>query len=76
MRFFRHLSIKHKLMVIAMLVSGSALLMASTAFVLFEGALARKQMVDALDTTAAMTAANSTAGLSFDEYASVGQALK
>ena len=76
MRFFRHLSIKHKLMVIAMLVSGSALLMASTAFVLFEGALARKQMVDALDTTAAMTAANSTAGLSFDESASVGQALK
>ena len=76
MQFLNHLSVKHKLMVIAMLVSGSALLMASIAFVIFEEASARKQMTEALSTTAAMTAANSTAGLSFDEAGSVEQALK
>lgn len=75
MQFLHHLPIKRKLMVITMLVSSSALLAAFVAFIVFEEATARKQMAQALDTTAAMTAANCTAGLSFDEAGSVEQAL-
>jgi signal transduction histidine kinase len=75
-QIFSNLPIKRKLMVITMLVSGVALAVASTAFVVFEQSTARKQMVAALEITAAMTAANSTAGLSFDEADSVEQALK
>ena len=76
MRLLSQLRIKDKLMVITMLVSASALLMACAAFVVVEEYAARKQMVQALNITAAMTAANSTAGLSFDEAGSVEQALK
>jgi PAS domain S-box-containing protein len=76
MKFFRNLPIRRKLMVITMLVSGSALLVACGAFMAFEQAAARKQMAQALNITAAMTAANSTAGLSFNEADSVEQALK
>jgi PAS domain S-box-containing protein len=76
MPFLRHLPVKYKIMVIAMLSSGSALLLACGAFILFEQSAARKEMVQALDITAAVTAANSTAGLSFDEAGSVEQALK
>jgi len=76
MQFFRNLPIKRKLMVITMLISGVALAVASAAFVIFEQSTARKQMVAALEITAAMTGANSTAGLSFDEADSVVQALK
>ena len=75
MQFLSNLPIKRKLMVITMLVSGSALLVASVAFIIFEQATARKQMVQTLNITAAMTAANCTAGLSFDEASSVEQAL-
>lgn len=75
MNFLRNLPIKRKLMVIMMLVSGAALVIASVSFIVFEQSTARKQMVQALDITAAMTAANSTAGLSFDEAGSVEQAL-
>ncbi|MGA2248869.1 MAG: CHASE sensor domain-containing protein, partial [Verrucomicrobiota bacterium] len=63
-------------MVITMLVSGIALAVACAAFMIYEQAAARKQMVQALNITAAMTAANSTAGLSFTEADSVAQALK
>lgn len=76
MRFLRDLPIKRKLMVITMLVTGIALLMASVAFIAFEQTTTRKQMVQALEITAAMTAANSTAGLSFNEPDSVDQALQ
>ena len=75
MNFLRHLPIKRKLMVITMLVSAAALVIASVSFIVFEQSTARKQMVRALEITAGMTAANSTAGLSFDEAGSVEQAL-
>ena len=76
MNLLRNLPIKRKLMAITMLVSSAALIMASAAFVIFEQSTARKQMVQALQITAAMTAANSTAGLSFDEPDSVDQTLQ
>jgi len=76
MHALRNLPIKRKLMAIILLVTGVALLMASAAFILFEQSTARKQMVQALQITAAMTGANSTAGLSFDEAGSVEQTLK
>src|SRR5580692_9658321 len=76
MNYLRHLPIKRKLVLIAMVVSGIALLVACNGFFAYEQSAARKQMVQALNLTAAMTAANSTAGLSFDESGSVEQALK
>ncbi len=76
MQFLHNLPIKRKLMAITMLVSGTALLVACAAFMVYEQAAARKQMAQALGITAAMTAANSTAGLSFNEAGSVEQALK
>jgi PAS domain S-box-containing protein len=75
MNFLRNLPIKRKLVVITMLVSGAALVTACMAFIAYGETTARKQMAQALAITAAMTGANSTAGLSFDEAGSVAQAL-
>jgi PAS domain S-box-containing protein len=75
MQFFRHLPIKRKLMAITMLVSGAALLVACAGFIAYDQAAARKQMARDLAVTAAVTGANCTAGLSFDDAGSVGQAL-
>jgi PAS domain S-box-containing protein len=76
MQFLRNLPIRRKLMVITMFVSGIAVSVACAAFMVFQQAAARREMVETLSTTAAMTAANSAAGLSFDDAASVEQALK
>lgn len=76
MQYLHNLPIKHKLMAILMLVSGTALVMASAAFMIYERAAVRKEMVQTLGITAALTGANSTAGLSFNEAGSVEQALE
>jgi signal transduction histidine kinase/HAMP domain-containing protein len=76
MCFLRHLPIKRKLMAITMLASGIALVVACLAFFACEQVTARKRIVQDLTVTARMTGANSTAGLVFDDAASVEQTLK
>ena len=62
-------------MVITMLVSGSALLVAAAGFIIFEHTTERQQMTRALEVTAAITAANSAAALASHDIAPVREAL-
>jgi len=76
MNFLRNLPIKRKLMVIIMVVSGVATWVVSLSFITYQQVAYRRQMVQDLSILAAVTGANSTAGLSFNEAGSVGEALK
>jgi PAS domain S-box-containing protein len=76
MKYLHNLPIKRKLMVITMLVTGTALLLASGAFIAFDQATARTQMVQTLNRTATMVADNSLAGGSFKDAGSTDQVLK
>ena len=67
MRFLRDVSLKQKLMVIIMLTSSAALLLACAAFILYELAEFRKDMVDDLTIKADFIGAQSTAALKFKE---------
>src|SRR5437867_433202 len=67
MRFLRDVSLKQKLMVIIMLTSSAALLLACAAFILYELAEFRKDMVDYLTIKADFIGAQSTAALKFKE---------
>jgi len=76
MNFLRNLPIKRKLMVIIMLVSGVASWMICLSFITYQQVAYRRQMVQDLSILAAVTGANSTAGLSFNEADSVRETLK
>jgi len=76
MRLLQNLPIKRKLVVITMLASGIALVVACVAFFTYEQFTARKRLVQDLSIIAEMTGANSAAGLTFDEPSSVEQSLK
>ena len=76
MRSLRQLPIKRKLVIITMLASGIALVVACAAFFTYEQLTARTRMVQSLTLTAKMTGANSTAGLTFNEPGSVEQSLQ
>jgi len=67
MRFLRDVSLKRKLMVISMLTSSVALLLACAAFVTHERAVFRQDMVDDLTVKAELFAEQSTAALSFKD---------
>jgi signal transduction histidine kinase len=67
MRFLRDVSLKRKLMVIIMLTSSVALLLACAAFVAYERAEFRQDMVDDLTVKAELFAEQSTAALSFKD---------
>jgi PAS domain S-box-containing protein len=67
MRVFRDLSIKRKLTLIIMLVSGVASLLACGAFILYDQIAARHAMEMDLSTQAKMIATNSTAALTFND---------
>ena len=67
MPFLRDVSLKRKLMVIIMLTSSVALLLACAAFVTYERVEFRQDMVDDLSVKAELFAGQSTAALSFKD---------
>jgi PAS domain S-box-containing protein len=76
MNFLRHLPIKRKLTIITLLTSGVALLVAGLALATYEQINIRKRLEADLATTAAMTSANCSAGLVFNDATAVEQTLK
>jgi signal transduction histidine kinase/DNA-binding response OmpR family regulator len=75
MRPFRNLSIKHKLNLIVLLVSGVALLLASASFMAYDFVTSRHAMVRDLTTLAEMIGNNSTAALAFNDQDSANETL-
>ncbi len=64
---FRHLSIKHKLTLLSVLASGSALILACAAFVAYDGVVFRDTLVQNIATQAKIVGINSAAALLFNE---------
>ncbi len=62
----RDMPIRHKLVLISLLAAGAALLLSSLGVGIYEYQTARENAVSRLETVAAVTAANSTAALSFE----------
>ena len=75
MKTFSNLSIKRKLIVLAMFSSGMALLVACTMFLIFDVILCREEMIKSLRMHAAIVGQNSTAALSFNEENDARQTL-
>jgi signal transduction histidine kinase len=71
----RDLPVRRKLMLILMLSSGVALLLANVALVGIDLFLFRRDMVRDLQTLAAVVAENTTAALSFDDPAAASETL-
>src|SRR5437016_11674983 len=67
MSFLRDVSLKRKLMIIIMLTSSVALLLACAAFVVYERAQYRKDVVDDLTVKAEVIGSQSTASLKFND---------
>jgi C4-dicarboxylate-specific signal transduction histidine kinase len=76
MHLLRDMPIRRKLTFISLLTSGVALMLACVAFLTYEMVLFRTGMVDALSSTAAMVADNSSAALTFNDPVSAAQTLK
>lgn len=76
MRALRDLPIKKKLIIITMVTSGTALLLACAGFVANEHVTSRQAMVAELKSTARMIGDNSAAALSFREPSSAEQTLR
>ena len=72
---FRTLSIKGKLMLITMLTSSVALLVASAGFLVYDLVAFRDRMSQDLMTEARIIGANSAAGLAFHDERAVGEIL-
>ncbi len=72
---FRDLSIKRKLMLLMMLTSCAALLLACLAFMTYEMVTMRQMMAQELSTLAGIIADNSTAALSFKDYKAAEETL-
>ena len=67
MSFFRDLSIKHKMMVISMLTTGTALLIACTALVTLDVLFYRRAVAQTITALADVIGANCTAALAFED---------
>ncbi len=67
MNRFSKISIKGKLLLLALLTSGIAILFASGIFITAEMMFARRALVQELSTTAEIIGANSTAAIVFDD---------
>ena len=72
---FRNLSIKHKLTLLSVLASGSALILACGAFVVYDGWTFRDALVQTISTQARIVGANSAASLVFGEPRSATETL-
>jgi len=75
MRFLRNITIKSKLMLIIMLTSGAAVVLACAAFIGYESVELPKDTAAELATLAEMTAAHTTAPLSFEDHRSAEETL-
>ncbi len=75
MRLLRDLPIRQKLMVITLLISGAALLVACAAFTAYDYINFRKLMVGELITSADLIGNNSTAAISFGDHDAAREAL-
>lgn len=74
-RLLRHVQIRQKLVLIIMLATGLALLLAGIVLIGFEALRFRSDLVSDLRTLADVVAQNSTAALSFDDPEDAGQTL-
>jgi signal transduction histidine kinase len=72
---FRDLSIKHKLTLLSVLASGSALILACVAFVAYDGWTFRDAMVQTISTQAKIVGYNSAASLLFGVPQSASETL-
>ena len=72
---FRNLPIKHKLTLLSVLASGSALILACGAFVVYDGWTFRDALVQTISTQARIVGANSAASLVFGEPRSATETL-
>jgi signal transduction histidine kinase len=75
MRVFHDASIRNKQMLIIMLITSVALLLACAAFVTFETITFRKEMVQNLSTLAKIIGNNTAAALDFNDAQSAGETL-
>jgi signal transduction histidine kinase len=75
MASFRDLSIKHKLTLLSVLASGSALILACGVFVVYEAQTFRDAMVKTISTQAKMVGYNSAAAILFGEPQSATETL-
>jgi signal transduction histidine kinase/DNA-binding NarL/FixJ family response regulator len=75
MRLLRDLPIRQKLMVITLLISGAALVVACAAFTAYDYINFRKLMVRELITSADLIGDNSTAAISFGDHDAAREAL-
>src|SRR5881628_1285418 len=75
MNFFANTSLKRKQMLVIMLTSGAALLLASAAFLTFDVIALRRDMVGNLSTLSQLVGRNSTAGLDFNHPKAVEETL-
>ncbi len=75
MRTFSNLSIKQKLIVLAMFSSGMALVVACSLFLVFDIVMCREEMIKSLRMHAAIVGQNSTAALKFDDGNDARQTL-
>ena len=72
---FRDLSIKHKLTLLSVLASGSALILACAAFVVYDGWTFRDALIQTISTQARIVGANSAASLLFGDPRSATETL-
>src|SRR5918992_3832627 len=72
---FRDLSIKHKLTLLSVLASGSALILACGVFVAYDAQTIRDAMVKTISTDAKMVGYNSAAAILFGEPQSATETL-
>lgn len=73
--FFSHMSIKSKLRLIILIISGAVLLLASTAFIINDLIQFRRDMVNDLFVLADLVGLNSAAGLLFKDASAVKSSL-
>ncbi len=73
---FSRISIKGKLLLLALLTSGIAILFASTIFITAEMMFTRRALVQELSTTAEIIGANSTAAIVFDDGPAAEEILR
>ncbi len=76
MTTFRNRPIRHKLMLITMMTSSLALLLACSAFVIHEQYVYRGKLVHELDTTAGIIGDNCASSISFDDPDSAEKSLQ
>jgi signal transduction histidine kinase len=72
---FRHLSIKHKLILLSVLASGSALILACGAFVVYDSWTFRDGLIQTISSQARIVGANSAASLLFGDPRSASETL-